>query len=530
MSVLSSVQLVTAPGIFKNFNIKSEMNAKKFLTNNQNAMHKPCLDSVATEKSLIEFTINLMNQSGVDFGDLRLGRDFQKYISLLNTNVTSSRLNSSAGIGLRILKSGFWGFSSTNDLTEGGILKCVKRAVAMADAISAVTPAHLGTKMQNFAQEPAHNAEFHTPTEICPFETATAIAAEPLRNSAEIALAISGIKKVSAFIDCYGKRRWFASTQGARILTTHCVVNVEQIIYAIDNGTSAYRTLISPGMAGGLEHFFAADFPSKAKNAAQEALLKCKAPQPKAGQTDLILDGHHLALTIHESVGHPTELDRVLGYELNMAGGSFASIDKLGKFKYGSPLVNLTADNRIKYGGASVGFDDEGVECQKFPIVSEGILAGFGTNRETAHRIGQKRANGTARATSWYDTPIVRIPNLYLEPGTKKLSLDELIVDTKNGILMMGRDSFSIDQYRYNFQFGADMCFQIENGKVTHPLRDVIYQSITPDFWASCDAICDESEWQMHGIFNCGKGEPGQTAKMMHGASPSRFRNIQVGY
>jgi TldD protein len=233
---------------------------------------------------------------------------------------------------------------------------------------------------------------------------------------------------------------------------------------------------------------------------------------------------------MHESVGHPTELDRVLGYELGFAGGSFASLDKLGSFRYGSPIVNFTADNRLRFGGASSGFDDEGVECQSFPIIREGVLVGYGTSRETARAIGLSRSNGTCRSTGWHDAPIVRIPNLFLEPGRERLSLEELIQDTKSGILMLGRDSFSIDQMRYNFQFGADMSWRIENGKLVEPLRDVIYQSISPEFWGACDAVCDEREWRMHGVFNCGKGQPMQAGKMMHGASPARFRQIRVGY
>lgn len=488
------------------------------------------LQSEANEHALADIALATLRAGGAHFGDLRLGRDLNRYVSVLDTNVQASALSASEGMGVRALVDGFWGFAATDDLSENGIKTCAKRAVSMARAVAKVTPAHLGLKTHALAPEPAHIAVFHTPVGICPFEAPLEAITGPLCQAAETALAIAGVKRVMASVNCYGRRRLFASTEGARILTTHSIVNVEQKIVAVANGTSGYRTLVSPALAGGIEHFLSADFPAQAKGAAQEALLKCHARKPESGAWDLIMDGHHLALTMHESVGHPTELDRVLGYELNMAGGSFASLDKKGVFRYGSPIVNFTADNRIRYGGASVGYDDEGVECQKFPIVSEGILVGYGTNRETASQAGYSRSNGTARATSWSDPPIVRIPNLYLEPGRQSLSRAALIADTRKGILMLGRDSFSIDQMRYNFQFGADMCYLIENGRITEPLRDVIYQSITPEFWGSCDAICDATEWQMHGVFNCGKGQPGQVAKMMHGASPSRFRNIKVGY
>jgi TldD protein len=354
--------------------------------------------------------------------------------------------------------------------------------------------------------------------------------AAPLREAAAIGLGKSGIKRVQAHLPVFGRRRIFASTDGAFIRTTHAIVDASQRFVAVANGTSAYRTVVSPALAGGFEHVLARGFAAAAADAAADALAKCSAERPASGHYDLILDGHNLALTMHESVGHPTELDRVLGYELGFAGGSFATLEKLGTYRYGSPLVNFTANNRLRLGGASQGFDDEGVECQEFPVIREGVLVGYGTSRETAHHIGARRANGTCRATEWSDVPIVRIPNLYLEPGRVPLSLQQLIADTKDGILMMGRDSFSIDQRRYNFQFGADMCYRVRDGRIAEPLRDVIYQSITPEFWAACDAVCDASEWQMHGVFNCGKGQPTQAAKMMHGASPARFRKIRVGF
>jgi len=485
---------------------------------------------VAHEDELAAQAIRRLKALDVDYGDLRLGRDLHRHVHLSDENLTGHHISQSEGIGIRALVHGYWGFAATADLTPAGVERCAERASGMARAVAASSPGEAALKRDRFAGEPAHVATFHTPVGLCPFAADVAELATPFRDAAHIGLAVPGILRVSAQMAIYGRRRLFASTDGALILTTHCIVDTLQRFVAVANGTSAYRTVVGSALAGGLEHYLEADFPGKAQAAAREAVAKCSATKPAPGRYTLILDGHNLALTMHESVGHPTELDRVLGFELGFAGGSFAGLDKRGTFRYGSPLVNFTANNRIRFGGATVGYDDEGVACQSFPVIREGILVGYGTNRETAHHVGEKRANGTCRATSWSDAPIVRIPNLYLEPGLNRLSLATLIADTKDGILMTGRDSFSIDQMRYNFQFGADMSYRIRDGRIEEPLRDVIYQSISPDFWGSCDAICDESEWQMHGVFNCGKGQPMQAAKMMHGAAPSRFRNIQVGY
>ena len=243
----------------------------------------------------------------------------------------------------------------------------------------------------------------------------------------------------------------------------------------------------------------------------------------------LILMPSHLALTIHESVGHATELDRALGMEESLAGRSFAVPELLGKLKYGSPAVSFRADNTLPGGLATMGWDDDGVPGQAWDIVRDGLFVGYSTNREVAGHIGQTRSMGSNRADSWASFPIVRIPNLSLQPGPDRLSLDELIADTSDGILIDGMGSFSIDQMRMNFQFGGNAFFEIANGKVGPQLRDVTYQSITTDFWNACDGVCDERFWQSYGILNCGKGDPMQVSRMTHGASPARFRNILVG-
>jgi TldD protein len=242
---------------------------------------------------------------------------------------------------------------------------------------------------------------------------------------------------------------------------------------------------------------------------------------------DVILDGSQLGLQIHESCGHPAELDRVFGSEANFAGGSFLTTDKLGKFRYGSPIVNLTADATAPFGLGTFGYDDEGVPAQRWDIVKEGVLAGYLTSRETAPRIGLERSQGSMRADGFSRIPLIRMVNVSLQPG--EWDPEALIADTKRGIYMETNRSWSIDQLRYNFQFGTEVGWLIENGKKTKLVKNPTYQGITPEFWGSCDAICGPKHWTLWGTPNCGKGQPQQAMTTGHGASPARFRNVKVG-
>jgi TldD protein len=267
-----------------------------------------------------------------------------------------------------------------------------------------------------------------------------------------------------------------------------------------------------------------------AHSIAQEAITKVKAETlTEEKRRTLILDPNHLGLTMHESVGHPTELDRVLGWEADYAGVSFATPEKLKTYQYGSPIINFVGDNTLETGLATAGFDDDGVPGQKWYIIKDGILNEYGTTRETAPFIGLDYSRGCNRATNYYDQPMNRIPNLYMLPGKEKYSIADMIKDTEDGVYIQGRGSFSIDQHRVNFQFGGDYFWEIKNGKLFRPLKKVLYRSNNPEFWNSCDAICDERYWRPFGVTNCGKGQPNQTARMTHGASPARFRNIRVG-
>jgi TldD protein len=322
----------------------------------------------------------------------------------------------------------------------------------------------------------------------------------------------------------------FGSTLGTRLNLETVYIEPMFMATAVTAEDSQSRTYSAGGQAVGWEYIQNLNLIEKAEKIAEEAIMKVKADSlgPEKRRT-LILDPFHMALTMHESVGHPTELDRVLGWEADYAGISFATPEKLGKFHYGSKIVNFVADNLLERGLATAGYDDDGVPNQKWYIVKDGILNEYGTTRATAPFIDQKMSRGCNRATNYYDFPINRIPNLYLEPGKEELSPQQLIADTKDGIYIEGRGSFSIDQHRINFQFGGDMFWEIKNGKKIRPLKKVLYKSNNPEFWNSVDAICDKRFFQTFGVTNCGKGQPSQRGRMTHGGATARFRNIRVG-
>ncbi|MBN1326735.1 MAG: TldD/PmbA family protein, partial [Candidatus Cloacimonetes bacterium] len=321
-----------------------------------------------------------------------------------------------------------------------------------------------------------------------------------------------------------------ASTSGTRLNIETLYIQPYFSASAVSAGDSQTRAFNPGGHAHGWEWIEKMDLTDKAHQIAEEAIIKVKADSLGAEERrDLILDPLHLGLTMHESVGHPTELDRVLGWEADFAGISFATPEKLGNYQYGSPIVNFLADNTLPGGLATAGYDDDGVPNQKWYIIKDGILKEYGSTRATAPMIGLAQSRGCNRATNYYDFPINRIPNLYLEPGKVQLSPQDLIADTKDGIYIEGQGSFSIDQHRINFQFGGDMFWEIKNGKKIRPLKKIIYKSHNPEFWGSCDAICDQRFFRTFGVTNCGKGQPGQRGRMTHGGATARFRKIRVG-
>jgi TldD protein len=293
-------------------------------------------------------------------------------------------------------------------------------------------------------------------------------------------------------------------------------------------GDSQTRSIQVAPEQKGYELIEAVDWVERARKTAEEAVQKLKAKEGLAGKSDLVLLPSHLCLTIHESIGHATELDRALGWEADMAGTSFVTLDKLGKLKYGSPQMNIVGDKLLPNALGTVGYDDDGVKARRFYIIKEGVFVGYQTTRELARFVNEKESKGCAYADSWSSFPLQRMPNIWLKPGEKKLSLEELIADTKDGLLFDGMGSFSIDHQRYNFQFGGDAIWEIKNGKVGDMVKNVAYQSKTTDFWGALDAVCSQEYWENWGVFGCGKGEPMQSARMGHGSAPTRFRQVNI--
>jgi TldD protein len=327
------------------------------------------------------------------------------------------------------------------------------------------------------------------------------------------------------------RKQLFMSTEGSIIEQEFVSSGVGYASVAVGGGDMQRRSYPS-SFDGQLEnrgYEMVYDIPllENAPRIGSEAVQLLSAEQCPRGEMDLVLGSSQLGLQIHESCGHPTELDRVLGTELNYAGGSFLKTEMLGNFKYGSPIVNITADSVAPGGAGTFGFDDEGVPAQRWDLVRNGILVGYLTSRETAGEIGESRSRGAMRAHDWNRIPLIRMNNVSLEPG--EWSFEHLIADTSHGVYMETNRSWSIDQLRHNFQFGTEIGWLIEHGAMTKMVKNPTYQGMTPEFWGSCDAICNFKSWTQWGLPNCGKGEPGQTVCTAHGASPARFRRIQVG-
>jgi len=483
----------------------------------------------ATE--LAPLAIDLIRQSGCEYGEIRLCHYRTQRLSARDRSLQTLSDNLSSGFGVRVLWKGAWGFAASHLKTAAEINRIVALAVEIAQGshLSQREPIHL-------VPVEAYQDTYITPIEIDPFEI-------PLDQKAELLLTINerllqyesqGVKKAYSFLNFARENKLFASTEGSLI---------EQTIYRsypgfgctiVDHGDAQSRNYERPPLNKGYEYINAQDLFNNIDRVAHEAIEKVKSPVgPDNTRTTLILKPTNVWLTIHESVGHPTELDRVYGYESNFAGTSFATTDKLGKLQYGAPWINFVADRTQASGRSTLGYDDEGVKSSSWHLVKDGILVDYLTDRETAYRLGRSQSNGCAYADSWSSVPMVRIPNLGLQPGPEggshTATLEEMIADTADGILIDGIGSFSIDQQRRNFQFGGDAFWQIKNGQVVGMLKNVTYQSMTTDFWNSIDALGPEAEREQCGTNMCGKGEPMQVAQMTHSCVPVRAQNIQIG-
>lgn len=474
----------------------------------------------------LDLAMSAATSLGAEYADIRIQKTTDQVIFLRNLSLKSANTSVLNGYGIRVFKDGAWGFAHNKVFNDEAVLATVQKAFDIATLSASVNK----KKKLRLAPERSYIASYKTPVKIDPFEVPLSEKVELMMEVNRTMLAFEGIKQAVFYLIAHKDEKLFASTLGTRLDITYQFIDPMITATAVHEGDSQSRTFDEGGRAVGWEWIQSLNLIDKARQVAEEALIKVKAESlgPETRRT-LILDPNHLGLTMHESVGHPTELDRVLGWEADYAGVSFATPEKLKNFRYGSEIVNFVGDNTLAEGLATMGFDDDGVPGQKWHIIKDGILNEYGSTRDTAMEIDLGYSRGCNRATYYYDQPINRIPNLYLLPGTKPLTPAELIADTEDGVYIQGRGSFSIDQHRVNFQFGGDFFWEIKNGKLIRPLKKILYKSCNPEFWNSCDAICDQRFWRPFGVVNCGKGQPSQTARMTHGSAPARFRNIRVG-
>ncbi len=498
----------------------------------------------ADQKKLADAALNAATKKGATYADVRIGRYLNQFVITREDKVENLVNTESYGAGVRVIADGAWGFFATDQLTPESIARAAEEAVAIAKADAKLQE----SPVQLAPQKGVGEVSWKTPIEKNAFEV-------PLKEKTDLLLAVNaaatknGANFANSNLFLVNEQKYFASTDGSYIDQDVHRIWPAFGITAIDPKTGKFQTrrslsapsgrgyeYLDPKPAGKLpgvatRYTSSYDMIADATDAAKQVREKLAAKSVEAGQYDLVLDPSHLWLTIHESIGHATELDRVLGYEANFAGTSFATLDKWkGRdFKYGSPQVHVVADKTQVGSLGAVGYDDEGVPCGKWDLIKDGVLVNYQKIRDQAHIVGQNHSDGCCYSQSWSDVQFQRMPNVSLQPGSDpKLTTAEMIKGVERGIYIVGDGSFSIDQQRYNFQFGGQLFYEIKNGEIVGMLRDVAYQSNTQEFWNSCVAVCGESDYALGGSFFDGKGQPEQISAVSHGASTTRFNKVKV--
>jgi TldD protein len=460
--------------------------------------------------------------AGASYADARAVVRRSQAIGTKNGRVETLSDTETQGIGVRVIVGGAWGFACDRRLSPEGARDAALRAAAFAAAAG-------GNGGRALVPVVARSGSYRTAVEQDPFSVSLADKVA-LCLRAEAALAHPDVKVAQAFVRAMAERKLFLSSDGAEIdqELVECGGGLDAM--AVGGGLFQVRSYPSQhsGASGqaGWEYVEGLGLEREAPRVAEQAAALLRADECPATTTTVVIDAEQMQLQVHESVGHPTELDRVYGTEAAYAGTSFLKPGDLGSLRYGSEHMNITADPTTPGGLGTFGFDDEGVAAAREPVVADGVLRSFLTSRETAARLGHGHG-GSMRADGWARMPLVRMTNLHLEPGEG--SLEELIDEVDDGLFLETNRSWSIDDKRLNFQFGTQVAWEIKGGKLGRMLRDATYTGVTPVFWASLDRVAGPDEWRMHGLTNCGKGQPGQSAHVSHGASPARFRNVQVG-
>ncbi|HOA38508.1 MAG TPA: TldD/PmbA family protein [Flavihumibacter sp.] len=497
----------------------------------------------AKKKQMADVALNAARSKGATYADVRIGRYLNQFTVTREDKVQNIVNTESYGLGIRVIANGSWGFAATDQLDNDSIAK----AAAMAVSIAKENARLLKEPVQLAPQKGYGEVSWKTPIEKNAFEV-------PIKEKVDLLLGVNdaamkaGANYITSLLFLVNEQKYFASTDGSYIDQDIHRIWPAFFVTKIDAATGKFETRNSLSAPSGMgwEYMSAKpadkiksvttlyrnsyDMLEDAKLAGQQAGDKLKAKSVEPGKYDLILDPSHLWLTIHESVGHPTELDRVLGYEANFAGTSFLTLDKWQskKFNFGNKLVNIKAD-RLQPGSlGAMGYDDEGVKCGQWDIIKDGILVNYQTIRDQAHILGLNASQGCCYADSWSSVQFQRMPNISLQPGKEKKSIDDLIKNVEKGIYIIGDGSFSIDQQRYNFQFGGQLFYEIKNGKIAGMLKDVAYQSNTQEFWNSVGAIADASDYRLGGAFGDGKGQPPQSNSVSHGSATTHFKNANV--
>jgi TldD protein len=502
-------------------------------------------------KGLSDIALGEAKKAGCTYADVRFTRSVNSGVNASGANASNDRNSTgegggfggrggrggrgggrggranrgAAGFGVRVIHSGVWGFASSPIVTEDEIRRITRIAADIAKA-SAVAK-KVDVKLAPVA---AYTEYWSTPITKDPASVPQDQKQAFVQKVVDTVLQNKQVSSVNASVNVANEWKYFASTEGSYIEQETWETSPTFNVSARVGDVVKTRNYVGVPRTGGWEVAEEAEMLESAARIAEEAIEMTTAKPVGMGLKDLVLTPSHAMLTIHEIVAHATELDRVLGYEANYAGTSFVKLPDVGKLKYGSKLMNITADRTRPGGLATVGFDDDGVKTTQFPIVREGILVGLQTNRETAPLIGDKASKGCTSASSWRDYPFLRMPNVHLDPGPKgSPTHDEIIADTKDGVLIDGRGSYSIDQQRYNGQFGGNAFWEIKNGKKTRMVSDVTYNAITTDFWANLDAIGGPESWKMFGTGGDAKGQPTQTNSISHGSPTIRIKKIMVG-
>jgi TldD protein len=476
-------------------------------------------------KDLAEAALNAAQVKGASYADVRVDDRMQQDVVVKNGQLASVSDDASEGFGVRVIVDGAWGFAGSDRLENAEVEEVVERAVRIARASARVRSGRV-----ELGPPVTSRGHYRTPIERDPFQVPLSEKVDLLLRADRAMGSVKGVTIREGSMEFIRHRKLFASTEGA--LT-------EQELFESGAGIEATATSQDDVQArsypnsfgrhqgsGGFEYILSLDIDKHGQRVGEEAVALLSAAQCPSGVKTLILDASQVGLQVHESCGHPTELDRVFGMEAAYAGTSFMTPEKLNQLRYGSPKVTITADALTPTGLGTFGWDDEGVPAQRSFLIKEGLFVGYLTSRETASVLGQQ-SNGTMRADGWNRIPLIRMTNVSLQPGDS--SLEAMIAETKDGVYMETNRSWSIDDKRLNFQFGTQLAYEIVDGKRGRMLKNATYAGITPEFWNSCDAVAEKSEWKVWGLANCGKGQPPQVAHVAHGAAPARFQNVRVG-